>query len=208
MVRARLPYGTCFPKLASLAVISRRLHDLMTDLGMDKRIPKAAMSDAKALLTSRIRWLVANGRDFVITGTDNKVQVQLLGDVCVIFKKNKVQGTSLVLKTIYNNFGGDADAHVDEILHKCGVNSVENSCIWGFFLGDDKYKDIVEKISQMAAVVSELMFDEGLEVDGVKYTFKVTFGGILGDFGLAIWFLSISCALLSCFLTLAANSSC
>jgi hypothetical protein len=29
----------------------------------------------------------------------------------------------------------------------------------------------------LAAVVSELMSDEGLEVDGVKYTFKVTFGG-------------------------------
>jgi hypothetical protein len=116
------------------------------------------------------------------------VQVQLLGDACGIFKKNKVQGTSLVLKTIYNNSGGDADAHVDEILHKCRGNSVENCCILGFFLGDDKYMDIVEKIPQLGRVVSELMSDEELEVDGVKYTFKVTFGGMLGDVGLAMCF--------------------
>ena len=208
LVIARLTYGTGFPKLASLAVISKRLHDLMASLGLDKGIPKAAMSDAKALLTSRIRWLVANGRDFIIPGTDNQVQVQLLGDACGIFKKNKVQGTSLVLKTIYNNSGGDADAHVDEILHKCGVNSVENCCLLGFFLGDDKYMDIVEKIPQLAAVVSELMSNEGLEVDGVKYTLKVTFGGMLGDVGLPMCFVSILWGLLSCFLTLAANSSC
>jgi hypothetical protein len=71
LVKARLPYGTSFPKLASLAVISKRLHDLMTCLGLEKEIPKATMSDAMALLTSRIRWLVANGRDFFIPRTDN-----------------------------------------------------------------------------------------------------------------------------------------
>jgi hypothetical protein len=136
------------------------------------------------------------------------VQVQLLGDACGILKKNKVQGTSLVLKTIYNNSGDYADPHVDEILQKCGVNSVENCCIFGVFLGNDKYKDIVEKI-QSAAMVSKLMSDEGLEVDGVKYSFKVIFGGMLGDVGLAMCSLTILCALSSCrFLTLAANSSC
>jgi hypothetical protein len=140
--------------------------------------------------------------------TDKHVQVQLLGDACGIFKKNKVQGTSLVLKTFYNNSGGDADAHVDEILHKCGVNSVENYCVLGFFLGDDKYKDIVEKIPQLAAVVLELMSKEGLEVDGVKYSFKVTFGGMLGDVGWAMCFLSILCALSNWFLALATSSSC
>jgi hypothetical protein len=96
---------------------------------------------------------------------------------------------------------------VDEILHNCGVIIVENCYILGFFLGDDKYKDIVEKTLQHAAMVSELMSDEGLKVDGVKYTFKVTFGGILGDVGLAMCLLSMLCALLSCFLTLTANSS-
>jgi hypothetical protein len=179
LVRARLPYGTGFPKLGSLRLIGGRVGGLMAGLGVEKGISKAAMSDAKVLLTSRIRWLVQNGRDFIIPGTDNQVQIELLGDACGIYKKNKVQGTSLVLKTIYNNSGGDAGAAVDEILYRCGVNSVENCTILGFFLGDDKYKEIQEKVPQLAGVVSWLLSEEGLEVDGVKYTFKVTFGGKL-----------------------------
>jgi hypothetical protein len=39
--------------------------------------------------------------------------------------------------------------------------------------GDDKYKHIVEKLPQLAAVVSGLLYKEGLEVDGVKNTFKI-----------------------------------
>jgi hypothetical protein len=105
VVKVRLPYGTCFPKLASLAIINRRLHGLMTYLGMGKGILKAAMSDAKALSISRTRWRDANGRDFIIPGTDNYVQFKLLGDACGIFKKNKVRGTSIVLKTIYDICG-------------------------------------------------------------------------------------------------------
>jgi hypothetical protein len=53
-----------------------------------KGIPQAAMSDAKALSISRIRWLVAIGRDFTIYGTGNNVQVELHGDAYGIFKKN------------------------------------------------------------------------------------------------------------------------
>jgi hypothetical protein len=48
------------------------------------------MSDAKAILTTRIRWLVANKKVFIFPGTDNNVLIQLLGDACGIFKKNKV----------------------------------------------------------------------------------------------------------------------
>ena len=83
------------------------------------------------------------------------------------------------MKTIYNNCGGGAGAAVDEILYRCGVNSVENCTILGCFLGGDKYKEIQEKVPQLAGVVSWLLSEEGLEVDGVKYTFKVTFGGKL-----------------------------
>jgi hypothetical protein len=42
---------------------------------------------------------------------------------------------------------------------------------------DDKYKHIEENLPTLAAVMSELMSEEGLEVDGVKCTVKVTFGG-------------------------------
>jgi hypothetical protein len=90
------------------------------------------------------------------------VQVLLLGDACGIFKKNEVQGTSLVSKTVYNNSGGDADAPVNEIMHKCEVNDVENCCILGFSMGNEKYKEIVDKPPQVAVVVSELMSEEGL----------------------------------------------
>jgi hypothetical protein len=79
-----------------------------------------------------------------------------------------------------NNFGGDAEVHMDEILYKCGVKSVENLRILGFYMGDDKYKEIVEKLPQLAAVASELMSEEVLEVDGVKCIFKVTFIVMLG----------------------------
>jgi hypothetical protein len=84
-----------------------------------------------------------------------------------------------VLKTIYNTSGPEQASTVDEILHQCGVNIGENCTLLGFLLGDDKYKHIEEKLPTLAAVVSELMSEEGLEVVGVKYTFKVTFGGKL-----------------------------
>jgi hypothetical protein len=35
-------------------------------------------------------------------------------------------------------------------------------------MGDDEYKEIQEKLPRLAAVVSGLMSEEGLEVDGVK----------------------------------------
>jgi hypothetical protein len=41
---------------------------------------------------------------------------------------------------------------------------------------DDKYKHIEEKLPTLAVVVSQLMFEEGMKVDGVKYTFEATFG--------------------------------
>jgi hypothetical protein len=47
----------------------------------------------------------------------------------------------------------------------------------GFLGGGDKYKHIAEKPPTLVAVVSELMSEEGMQVDGVKYTFIVTFGG-------------------------------
>jgi hypothetical protein len=83
-------------------------------------------------------------------------------------------------------------------MQKCGVNTVDNIFILGFYL-EDKYKEIVGKLPQLAAMVSELMSDEGLEVDGVRYTFKVTFGVMLGDAWWVVCFLSIVYALLSVF---------
>jgi hypothetical protein len=58
-------------------------------------------------------------------------------------------------------------------------------------MGDDKYKEIVEKLPQLAAVASEVMSEEVLEVDGVKCIFKVTFRGKLGYVGWVVCVLSI-----------------
>jgi hypothetical protein len=82
-----------------------------------------------------------------------------------------VHGPSLVLKTTYNNSGKGAGVAVDEILYRCGVNNVANRSILGFYLG---------KLLPFAAVVSGLLSEEGLEVDSVKYTFKLIFGNELG----------------------------
>jgi hypothetical protein len=133
LVRAVLPYGTKFPKLSSTGVLRRRLAQQREELGVDTRVHQAAMSNAKKILTTRIHWLVANKKDFTIPGTDDKVLIQLLGDACGIFKKKKVHGTSIVLKTIYNTSGPEEASTVDEILHQCGVNSVENCTLLGFF---------------------------------------------------------------------------
>jgi hypothetical protein len=51
---------------------------------------------------------------------------------------------------------------------------------WVLPIGDDKYKEIKTKLPRLAAVVSGLLSAEGLKVDGVKYTLKVTFGGKMG----------------------------
>jgi hypothetical protein len=115
--------------------------------------------------------MVAN-KDFIIPGTDNKVLIQLLGDACGIFNKNKVHGTSTVLRTIYNTSGPKEASTVDEILYQCGGNIVENCTLLGFWGVDDKYKHIEEKLPTLAVVVSQLMSEGGLKVDGVNYTFK------------------------------------
>jgi hypothetical protein len=74
------------------------------------------MGGTIVLVTSRIRWLVANGLEFIILGTDNLAQVELLGNACGIFKKNRLKGTSLVLETLCSNNVGGAAVAVDEIL--------------------------------------------------------------------------------------------
>jgi hypothetical protein len=104
------------------------------ELGVDTLVNQAAMSDSKKILTTHIRWLMANKKDFTIQYTD-KVLIQLLGDACGIFKKNKVQGTSIVLKTIHNTSGLEQASTDDEILHQCGVNSVKKRTLLGFFGG-------------------------------------------------------------------------
>jgi hypothetical protein len=69
-----------------------------------------------------------------------------------------------VSKTVYSNSGRDADAAVDEILHKRGLNNVESCFILlGLNLGDEKYKEIEEKLPQLAAVVWEQIYEKGLE---------------------------------------------
>jgi hypothetical protein len=57
----------------------------LKELGVDARVEHAAMSDAKVILITRIRRLVANKKDFIIPGTNNMVLIQLLGDACGIF---------------------------------------------------------------------------------------------------------------------------
>jgi hypothetical protein len=74
------------------------------ELGLDTLMRQLAMSGTKNTLTTRIRWLVANKKDFVILGTDNKALIEVLGDICNI-KKCKVHVISFVLKTIYNTAG-------------------------------------------------------------------------------------------------------
>jgi hypothetical protein len=75
IVMAVLPYGTKFPKLRSTRVLRQRLAQVREKLGVDTRVHRAAMSDAKEILTTRIRWLLANKTDFAIPGTDNKVLI-------------------------------------------------------------------------------------------------------------------------------------
>jgi hypothetical protein len=122
-------------------------------------------------LTTRIRWLVANKKDFIIPGTDNKVLIQLLGDACGIFKNINVQGTSIVLKMIYNTSGLEQASTVHETIYQCGINSFENSALLGFFGGE------ATSTSTSRRSLSRSQLQCRMEaVDGVKYTFKVTFG--------------------------------
>jgi hypothetical protein len=137
LVRAVMPRhgSTKFPKLKSIGVLRRRLAQLREKLGVDTRVHQAAISVAKEILTTRIRWLVANKKDFTNLWTDNIVMIQLLGDACGIFKTNKVQRTSVLLKTIYNTSGPEQATTVDEILHQCGVDNAEKCTVLGFFGG-------------------------------------------------------------------------
>jgi hypothetical protein len=83
----------------------------------------------------------------------------------------------MVLKTIYSKLNPNDKPTVEEIMNECGVNIVEKCNLLAFYLGDDKYKDIQTKLPQLSAMVAQLLSQEGIEVDVVKYIFKVSFGG-------------------------------
>jgi hypothetical protein len=102
------------------------------------------------------------------------VLIRLLGDSCGI---NKVKGTSMVLKIIYSSLNPDDKPAVEEILNECGVGSVEKCILFAFYLSDDKYKDVQEKLPMLSAMVAHVLSRKGLEVDSVKHIFIVTSGG-------------------------------
>jgi hypothetical protein len=129
------------------------------------------MGDAKILLENRIRSLVAQGYHFILPRlTDNLLLIQLLGDSCGIFIKNQVQRTSMVLKTLYPRLYPDDKPTVEENLNECGVNNVENCTLLAFYVGDDKCKDILQKLPMLSVMLAQLLSQEDLEVDGVKNT--------------------------------------
>jgi hypothetical protein len=78
---------------------------------------------------------VANKKDFITPRIDIKVPIELLGDACGIFKENRVQGASIILKIIYNTSGPEQEAllTIDEILYQCGVNNVEKCMLLVLF---------------------------------------------------------------------------
>jgi hypothetical protein len=121
------PKGKKNPKLNSTGVLRKRLEALKKDMGVDNSVLHAAMGDAKIIEESRIPSLVAKGNDFTFPGsTYNVVLIQLLWDSCGIFKRNKVQGTSMVLKTIYSRLDPDDKPAAEEIMNECGVSNDEN----------------------------------------------------------------------------------
>ena len=166
--RIRFKWGTKMPRLMSYIRLREAKRDFMETLGLVREENRAYV-DAKAVLIRRIEQLAKEGILDVHHGM--KLRVQILGDATGIWKSLKVNGTTVVLKVMYDVPHGAKK-------EGSGVNSKKNQIPIGFYLGDDCLKEMKQYMSHLPSMLQEIQ-DKGVTVNDQKIDIEFWLGGDL-----------------------------
>ena len=166
--RIKFGFGTRMPRLMAYQGLRALKKQFMASIGLVRERNKAHV-EAIPLLVKRIQALVAEG---VLTVEDGmKLKVQVLGDATSIWKSLKVNGTTVVLKIMYDTPHGTKKEGT-------GVNSKKNMLPIGFYLGDDCLSEMRKYMAHMPAMLESILND-GIHVDGKKIDIEFWLGGDL-----------------------------
>ena len=166
--RIRFKWGSKMPRFMSYIKLREAKKQFMQTLGMVREENRAYV-DAETVLVRRIKTLVKQG--ILVLQPGMKLRVQLLGDATGIWKSLKVNGTTIVLKIMYDMPHGAKK-------EGSGCNSKTNMIPLGFYLGDDCLKDMQQYMSHLPAMLQKIQ-DEGVTVDDTQLDVEFWLGGDL-----------------------------
>lgn len=115
LVRLKLPAGTYAARWMSRDKVVELAKQNMHKLGLDLKQPNAAWVDPELVIVKRVRELEAKGLLQVADGMTLKVQ--LLGDATTVWKSLRVNGTTIVLKVLYDDKNVSCNMPLPALLH-------------------------------------------------------------------------------------------
>ena len=165
-----LPWGTPMARWMSKNALKSKLIAISKELGIEIK-PSAAWLDPAAVLVKRIEELVDKGYLTLVPGMT--VKSQILGDATTVWRSMNVNGTTIVMKVLYNDKNADGDKNTGD-----GVNCLQNQRAIGFYLGDDTLKELREHLAILSAQLAQIA-EHGLTVTGVRINVRLLLGGDL-----------------------------
>lgn len=99
-VQVRCPQGTAVPHFRPKNQMLEDCKRMLRDLGLNADTPGATLLDPKKVLEARVECLARDGLVAIADGMT--LPVQFLGDATTVWKSMRVNGTTLVLKVVYN----------------------------------------------------------------------------------------------------------
>jgi hypothetical protein len=166
--RIRFKWRTRMPRLMSQIAMRSAKQRFMCSNGL-VRARNQAHVDAAIVLIRRIRVLVQQGLLVLTPGL--KLRVQILGVATRIWPSLKVNGTTIILKVMYEAPHGTKT-------EGAGVDSEANMLPIGFYLGDDCLKEMQEFMSHLPNMLKEIQ-NEGLDIYGDHVDIEFWIGGDL-----------------------------
>ena len=118
MFRLKLPFGTLMPKWMSKNNLKEALNAVTLELGIDIK-HGAAFLDPMQVIIKRVIELVKKGMFKLYP--DMILKVQVLWDAATIWRSMKVNGTTIVLKFIYNDKNSDGKRWLAMGLAPCKI---------------------------------------------------------------------------------------
>ena len=166
--RIKFKFGTRMPRLMAHLGLRELKKKFMDEIGLVRERNKAHV-EAVPLLKRRIQDLV---KEKILQIEDGmKLKVQVLGDATGIWKSMKVNGTTIVLKIMYDTPHGTKKEGT-------GVNSKRNMLPVGFYLGEDCLGEMRKYMSHLPSML-EAIQNNGIDVDGKHIDIEFWLGGDL-----------------------------
>ena len=169
MQRLKLPFGTPFAKWMPKNSLLELQKEVAEKLGIEVKHGSAWL-DPKAVLIKRVEELVKKGLLKLDGGVVN-LKVQILGDATTIWRSMGVNGTTIVMKVIYDDKDSDGQKNEGD-----GVNTVQNQRALGFYLGDDTHVELQKHAPDLPQQLSQLVH-EGVVIDGTTIKLELLLGG-------------------------------